>query len=58
MFWGCFTYDIKGPCHIYYPETDAQKLAYGVQIEELNEKEIEAECWADFEVQEKEKEAN
>lgn len=21
MFWGCFTYDFKGPCHIYYPET-------------------------------------
>ena len=21
MFWGCFTYDHKGPCHIYYPET-------------------------------------
>jgi hypothetical protein len=21
MFWGCFTYDYKGPCYIYYPET-------------------------------------
>ena len=18
MFWGCFSYDYKGPCHIYY----------------------------------------
>ncbi|KAH6714497.1 hypothetical protein BKA61DRAFT_673819 [Leptodontidium sp. MPI-SDFR-AT-0119] len=22
MFWGCFTYDCKGPYYIYYPETD------------------------------------
>ena len=21
MFWACFTYDHKGPCHIYYLET-------------------------------------
>lgn len=20
MFWGCFSYDAKGPCHIYDPE--------------------------------------
>lgn len=25
MFWGCFTYDCKGPCHIYYKETEEQK---------------------------------
>jgi hypothetical protein len=24
MFWACFTYDHKGPCHIYYPETPEQ----------------------------------
>ena len=22
IFWGCFTYDFKGPCHIYYKETE------------------------------------
>jgi hypothetical protein len=21
IFWACFTYDCKGPCHIYYKET-------------------------------------
>jgi hypothetical protein len=25
MFWGYFTYDFKGPYHIYYLETDEQK---------------------------------
>jgi hypothetical protein len=25
MFWACFIYDYKGPCHIYYPETPEQK---------------------------------
>jgi hypothetical protein len=28
MFWGCFLYDYKGPCHIYYKETEEQKEAY------------------------------
>ena len=27
MFWGYFTYDAKGPCHIYYKETEEQKEA-------------------------------
>lgn len=25
MFWGCFTYDKKGPCHCWLPETAAEK---------------------------------
>jgi hypothetical protein len=25
MFWGCFTYDKKGPCHVWKPETDKEK---------------------------------
>ncbi len=25
MFWGCFSYHKKGPCHIYLPETAQQK---------------------------------
>jgi len=27
-FWGCFTYGMKGPCHVYFPELeDEKKLA-------------------------------
>ncbi len=25
MFWGCFTYDQKGPCHVWKKETTAEK---------------------------------
>jgi hypothetical protein len=25
MFWGCFLYDCKGPCHIWRPETAQEK---------------------------------
>lgn len=25
MFWGCFSYDSKGPCHVWEDETKAQK---------------------------------
>jgi len=56
MFWGCFTYDFKGPCHIYYPETAEQKEHYKEQIDTLNEGEVEAECCLAFDKQEKEKE--
>jgi hypothetical protein len=48
MFWGCFTYDHKGPCHIYYPETDEQKQYYQDLIDEENDNEIEAKCRAEF----------
>jgi len=44
MFWGCFTYDSKGPCHIYYPETSEQKANNEEMIETLNEEEVIAEC--------------
>ena len=57
MFWGCFTYDYKGPCHIYYPETDDQKEHYKGQIDSLNEEEVRAECRAAFDKQEQAKEA-
>jgi hypothetical protein len=56
MFWGCFTYDYKGPCHVYYPETEEQKAHYEQAIDKLNEKEVEAECCLAFAKQEKEKE--
>ena len=37
MFWGCFTYKEKGPCHIYSPETAAMKKQSLKDIEEINE---------------------
>ncbi|KAL6157488.1 hypothetical protein ACJBU6_05039 [Exserohilum turcicum] len=36
MFWGCFTYDYKGPCHVWRPETAQEKRDAALQIEELN----------------------
>ena len=27
MFWGCFSYDKKGPCHCWTPETNKEKEA-------------------------------
>src|SRR5256714_3192031 len=56
MFWACFTYDYKGPCYIYYPETAEQKEHYQEQIDRLNENEVEKECRLAFDKQEKEKE--
>lgn len=37
MFWGCFSYDKKGPCHIFGTETAAQKKSANEAIERLNE---------------------
>jgi hypothetical protein len=56
MFWACFTYNYKGPCYIYYPETPEQKEKYKRLIEQLNKEEIEAECCEAFEKQEYKKE--
>ena len=36
MFWGCFSYDKKGPCHIWQRETTKDKKAADVEIEKLN----------------------
>lgn len=57
MFWGCFTYDHKGPCHIYYPDTKEQRLANEANMDILNEEEIEEECQELFDEQERAKEA-
>ncbi len=37
MFWGCFSYEEKGPCHCWIPETAAEKKQAEKEIEELNE---------------------
>jgi hypothetical protein len=36
MFWGCFTYDKKGPCYVYKPETKVERDAAAQKISELN----------------------
>ncbi len=58
MFWGCFTYDYKGPCHIYHKETTEQKEFNEEEMDRINEDEVEAECRAAFNLQEREKEKN
>jgi hypothetical protein len=37
MFWGCFSYDQKGPCHCWAPETAAEKRASELEIAKMNE---------------------
>jgi hypothetical protein len=36
MFWGCFSWDRKGPCHIWTKETIAKRRAADRELEELN----------------------
>jgi transposase len=36
MFWGCFTYDRKGPCHVWKRETSQQKKAADKDIANMN----------------------
>lgn len=46
MWWSCFSYDEKGPYHIWVPETPAEKKAADTEIERRNaaaEPELQAE---------------
>jgi len=36
MFWGCFSYDWKGPIHIWKAETAAEKKKAKEEIAQLN----------------------
>jgi transposase len=36
MFWGCFTYEKKGPCHCWTPETKKDKEQAAIYINKLN----------------------
>ena len=36
MFWGCFTYDSKGPCHIWRLETAKEKEAVNKALQVIN----------------------
>ncbi|KAH8771524.1 hypothetical protein BGZ57DRAFT_711307, partial [Hyaloscypha finlandica] len=42
MFWACFTYDCKGPCHIYHKEMVEQKEVNEDEMDRINEDEVEA----------------
>lgn len=37
MFWGCFSYDKKGPYYCWSPETTAEKKAADEVIMKMNE---------------------
>ena len=37
MFWGCFTYDSKGPCHIWREESAADRIEADKKIKALND---------------------
>jgi len=49
MFWGSFTYDMKGPCHIWDDETEAEKKASQAELDALN-RDNEAKCRQEWEV--------
>ena len=36
MFWGCFSYDFKGPCYVYHPETTDEKIKYKKMMDDHN----------------------
>ncbi|KAF1922514.1 uncharacterized protein M421DRAFT_410623, partial [Didymella exigua CBS 183.55] len=36
QFYACFRYNFKGPCHVYYQETEEEKAAAEVHIAQLN----------------------
>jgi hypothetical protein len=56
MFWGCFTYDLKGPCHIWEPETAKEREEAIKEVEELNCT-LEPECQERWESEQRELEA-
>jgi transposase len=43
MFWGCFSWDKKGPCHIWEPELAQERKEAEKEVEQLN-KEGEEQC--------------
>ncbi|KAM5345573.1 hypothetical protein ACJ41O_005222 [Fusarium nematophilum] len=49
MFWGCFSYDKKGPCYCWGPETAHEKKEAKEKIDALNE-ELEPLCRQEWEL--------
>ena len=50
MFWGSFSYDKKGPCHIWKPETAKDREKADEHIKEMN-KELEPILRTEWELQ-------
>ena len=50
MFWGCFSYDKKGPCHIWKAETVQEKKQAKAQINKINT-ELEPELRRNWELE-------
>ena len=36
MFWGAYSYDYKGPCHIWNQETAKEKKEAVTELEKMN----------------------
>jgi hypothetical protein len=49
MFWGCFTYDFKGPCHIWKKETAPEKAAAQRDLAKMNQ-DLEPEAKREWEL--------
>jgi hypothetical protein len=50
MFWGCFSYDKKGPCHIWEEETEKQKKEAIIWLQAKNA-ELEPICRTKWELE-------
>jgi hypothetical protein len=50
MFWGSFSYDKKGPCHIWLPETNPSKKIAEKELAIVN-REREAKFKLDWELE-------
>jgi hypothetical protein len=50
MFWGCFSYDKKGPCHIWKRETAQEKKKATEILNKIN-KELEPELRIQWELE-------
>jgi len=50
MFWGCFSYDKKGPCHIWEDETAMEKRQSERWLQEQNQI-LEPICKAEWELE-------
>jgi hypothetical protein len=49
MFWGCFSYYEKGPCHIWEDETAKEKKEAKEWLDKVNN-ELETQCKLDWEL--------
>ena len=50
MFWGSFSYNKKGPCHIWRREMAKKRVAAEKELEQLNVLQ-ESECRAAWELE-------